>query len=180
MKLHLGCGDDRIEGFVNVDFDKAANPDQVADLNGTWPWDDNSVSYIITKHTAEHLDSTVSFLKEVCRVCKNNAIVEITVPYFACRTAFCDPTHKQFFSYSTLDNWDISLHDTYRTRYNVDIQYLIIEKKFSFLGNEYGLKKAINALVNPFVNLVPRVYERFISPFFPCTEIYYKFKVVKE
>lgn len=32
MKLNLGCGRDKIKGYVNCDISKSVNPDKVVDL----------------------------------------------------------------------------------------------------------------------------------------------------
>jgi hypothetical protein len=39
LKLNLGCGYTRMDGYVNVDVSAACNPDLVADLEEVpWPW----------------------------------------------------------------------------------------------------------------------------------------------
>ena len=189
MNLNLGCGQHKLPNCNNVDFNELTNPDEIADLNEVWPWKNNSVENVFTSHTIEHLDSTIHFIKEVYRVCKNNAIIEIRVPYFAGLTAFSDPTHRNFYGSRTFNNWDVNQQE-YRTNLGLEARFKIMKKKLSYIPNNVqkrgclNLKSntasLINIIVNPFVNLIPiGFYEKVIAPFFPCGEIYYKLKVVK-
>jgi hypothetical protein len=55
-KLHIGCGDIKLEGFINVDIRKTIATDIVSpawDINGIDP---GTVDIIYSRHTLEHLD----------------------------------------------------------------------------------------------------------------------------
>jgi ubiquinone/menaquinone biosynthesis C-methylase UbiE len=98
MKLNLGCGYNKLEGFVNVDSQSTCAPDQVVDLESIpWPYPDNSVEQIVMTHVLEHLgaDKQTFFgiMKELYRVCKPNATVHIIVPHPRHDTFIGDPTH---------------------------------------------------------------------------------------
>ena len=102
--LHLGCGNSKIQNTVSVDINSKANPDIVWDLNNVpWPIEDNKFDRTIALNVIEHLNDTLKLLKEIYRVSKNNAIINILVPHFSSGAAFVDPTHKSYFSYRTFD-----------------------------------------------------------------------------
>lgn len=96
MKLNLGCGNKKMEGYVNVDL--YGDPDVRVDLEQfPWPWADNSVDEIQLVHVLEHLGETktvfISVMKELYRVCKDGAKINIEVPHFKSDDFFNDPTH---------------------------------------------------------------------------------------
>jgi predicted SAM-dependent methyltransferase len=53
-KLHLGCGNNRLEGYVNIDWRKTRATDLVCDIKKL-PYPDGSISSIETYHVIEHL-----------------------------------------------------------------------------------------------------------------------------
>jgi predicted SAM-dependent methyltransferase len=54
MRLHLGCGKTRLEGYTNVDCVPGAAVDVVADVTRL-PFEDGSVESILAEHLIEHL-----------------------------------------------------------------------------------------------------------------------------
>ena len=66
MKLNIGAGDTKLEGFITFDYDKKASPDYIVDLErDRFPLEDNSVETVIAHHTLEHLgDGYFHCLKE--------------------------------------------------------------------------------------------------------------------
>ena len=104
VKLNMGCGRDIKVGYVNMDSAKLAGVDIIHDLDKfPWPFKDNYFEEVFASHVLEHLNDKIKPLEEIYRVCKNNAKVIIKVPIFPGTYAVCDPTHKQFFNYSTFD-----------------------------------------------------------------------------
>ncbi len=98
MRLNLGCGFRKYGGYVNVDSAAQCNPDVLWDLEGTpWPWEDDSVDGIRLEHTLEHLGETtrayLNIWKELYRVCKDGAVIEIIVPHWRHDYFYNDPTH---------------------------------------------------------------------------------------
>jgi hypothetical protein len=96
VKLNLGCGTNKAPGFVNVD--RAHGPDVVHDLEVfPWPWADSSVDEVRAHHVLEHLGATpalfIGVMKEMHRVCRNGAKVEIVVPHPRHDDFMNDPTH---------------------------------------------------------------------------------------
>ena len=98
MKLNLGCGYSRLDGWLNVDKFAACDPDRVVDLEQTpWPFEDGCADEILLSHVLEHLgaDPEVFFaiVKELYRVCRPGAEVRIHVPHPRHDDFINDPTH---------------------------------------------------------------------------------------
>ncbi len=96
LRLNLGCGMNRLDGFVNVD--RHGEPDLRHDLEVIpWPWPDDSVSEILLKHVLEHLgrDPNVylGIMKELYRVCQDGAFIQVIVPNHRYDYFFNHPTH---------------------------------------------------------------------------------------
>lgn len=83
MKLNIGCGYNKMEGFFNIDKAKEVNPDKVVDIEKGLPFEDNSVEYIYCKQVLQHVSPCkLSFvIDEIIRVSKNKAILELIVPF---------------------------------------------------------------------------------------------------
>jgi len=104
-KLNFGCGNKILEGWVNVDIQKARGIDKSFDFNKfPYPFKDNSFDYILVDNVLEHLDNPKKVLDELHRIAKKDAIIKIIVPYYHCRGAYNDITHKHFFSDVSFDN----------------------------------------------------------------------------
>lgn len=105
MRLNLGCGGKKLEGFVNVDSEPMTAPDVLCDLGAdVWPFEDNSVEHAIASHVLEHLDTKqlFHFMQQLYRVCKNEALVDIAVPHPRHDIFLNDPTHQRPVTVGTL------------------------------------------------------------------------------
>jgi predicted SAM-dependent methyltransferase len=82
IQLHLGCGPNLKEGWLNVDlFDSRA--DLQLDLRETWPFQDNSIARIYSEHVFEHFEFHVEaphFLREAFRVLEPGGEFDVVVP----------------------------------------------------------------------------------------------------
>lgn len=96
LRLNLGCGLNKLDGFVNVD--KHGAPDVRHDLEiFPWPWPESSVEEVVLNHVLEHLgaasDVFIGIMKELYRVCAAEALVRIAVPHPRHDHFLGDPTH---------------------------------------------------------------------------------------
>lgn len=98
LRLDLGCGGWKTEGFVGVDIYSGPGVDVVADLNRRFPFPDNSVDEIKAHDVLEHLKDNIHSMNEIWRICKPYAKVDIRVPSTDGRGAFQDPTHVSFWN----------------------------------------------------------------------------------
>lgn len=104
MKLNLGAGGIKIDGFVSCDYDPLAEPDYLFNLEkDPFPFEDNSVETIVAHHVFEHLgEGYFHCLKEIYRVCKHGAVINIRVPHHRHDFFADDPTHRRPITVSGL------------------------------------------------------------------------------
>ncbi len=98
MKLNLGCGQNRMDGYVNVDKFAACGPDLAWDLECLpWPFEDSSADEVVMRRVLEHLGGTVdgfsAIMQELYRVCTPGATVKLAVPHPRSESYAGDPTH---------------------------------------------------------------------------------------
>jgi len=79
VKLNLGCGPMKFEGWVNIDFDEAYEPDLVADI-AKLPMEDDSVDAIYAAHVLEHFHWKDPVLEEWHRVLRPGGVIVQVVP----------------------------------------------------------------------------------------------------
>ncbi|MEI6843440.1 MAG: methyltransferase domain-containing protein [bacterium] len=103
MKINLGSGKRRMEGYTNLDILPLENVDIVCDLNKGIPLEENSVDEVFANHFLEHIKNLPYMMEEIYRVCKDGAVVDIRCPYFKSNGAFKDPTHVVFITENTFD-----------------------------------------------------------------------------
>lgn len=96
LKLDLGCGTNKREGFVGVDSVKFPGVDVICDLRGKWPWENDSVDEVNCSHFVEHLTAMerVHFANELYRVLKKGGKCQIQIPCWSSCRAYGDPTHQ--------------------------------------------------------------------------------------
>ncbi|MBR9706739.1 class I SAM-dependent methyltransferase [Candidatus Pacearchaeota archaeon] len=129
MKLNFGCGSKAREGYVNVDIQEADWIDKSFNFEKTpYPFKENQFTYVISEQVLEHVGNLPAVFDELHRICKNNAIIEITVPYVGSKSAYFDLGHKSFFndkSFTSIcgnDNYDVSRSG--RQRFKIKNMYI--------------------------------------------------------
>jgi len=108
QRLHLGCGRDYREGWINIDSDPNVRADFHSDLEWDLPFDDNYIDEVYARHIIEHVRDDVKLFNEIYRICKNGAKILIDVPDASSEGAH-DWGHKSFwnirkFHYLNRDN----------------------------------------------------------------------------
>ena len=123
MKLNLGCGKSKLEGFIGVDvrqFD-GGSVEVVCNLGkDRWPFDDDSCDEAVCSHMLEHLAGRerIHFFNELWRVLRKGAKCQIVTPHWASTRAYGDVSHQwppvcEFFYYYLSASWrkDNAPHD---------------------------------------------------------------------
>lgn len=125
LKINLGCGLDRREGWLNVDKLHVKGADEIVDLfRFPWPWDDGMASEMYAGHLIEHiphdwkssddigktgacdwsrfrlyqdqqLDGFFVFFSEVWRVLAKDGTIMCVAPFGQSVRALQDPSHTR-------------------------------------------------------------------------------------
>jgi ubiquinone/menaquinone biosynthesis C-methylase UbiE len=97
MKINIGSGHNKIEGFISIDYDSHSNPDYQLNIEtDVLPFEDSVVETVVAHHILEHLgDGYFHALQEIYRVCKHGAIIDIRVPHPRHDAFLADPTHRR-------------------------------------------------------------------------------------
>ena len=88
--LHLGCGPNCFDGWLNTDLDPTSNCEVIIDASKKFPLPSNSMDIIYCEHLIEHLDwkGGIYCLRECFRVLRPNGILRISTPDFGRLTQF--------------------------------------------------------------------------------------------
>lgn len=105
MKIDLGCGTKKKEGFIGLDQFPMPGVDHVLQI-GTerWPFSDESIEEAYSNHFLEHLtnlngaNERIHFFNELHRVLRPGAKALVILPHWNSERYYGDPTHKEPFS----------------------------------------------------------------------------------
>ena len=84
MKLHLGCGDKHIDGYINIDCRYLPQVDEIQDVSILRKYKNESIEVIYASHVLEHFSrwDYMSVLNRWYELLKPNGILRIAVPDF--------------------------------------------------------------------------------------------------
>ena len=123
VKLDLGCGKKKQEGFIGLDIKDMPGVDIVCDVTKGISLQDNSVQFVIADNLMEHIgDEFLDVMNDIWRVCKPGSMVKLIVPGVHTSAAFQDPTHKRFFVIETFDYFNAE------------------HERWKLYGSTYGIK----------------------------------------
>lgn len=113
MKLDLGCGKNKKEGFIGCDQYAMEGVDKVFNIGQeVWPFENDSVDEIHASHFIEHLTQKerAHFMNEAYRVMKAGAKATVITPHWASNRAYGDITHQwpavsEMFFYYLKQEW---------------------------------------------------------------------------
>ena len=120
---------------------------------------------VYARNVLEHLDDLQPAMDEIWRVLAPDGRCVIEVPYFSSVSAFSDPTHKRFFTYTTFEHfaapaesgWQANRHTWFgRTRFEVTYRRLGFGRAHRLLGIAW------------IANRWPALYENLFAYWFPA------------
>lgn len=128
LKLHIGCGRQYKEGWINIDnnsLDNITKLDLKYDILKGIPFPNDSVDFIYNEHFFEHItvEEGQNFIKDCMRVLKKGGVLRIAMPDLdECVKAYCNPNgledDKEF-----LTKYGLGFIKTRAERLNVDFRY---------------------------------------------------------
>ena len=107
VRIELGCGATKCEGYIGVDRFELPGVDIVADLNAVFPFEDDTVDEIWACHSLEHLDNISHTFSEMYRICKHGSIIQILAPYYFTTLNISNFYHKSVWTEDTPRLFDI-------------------------------------------------------------------------
>lgn len=106
QKLFMACGEERREGFLHVDAFDSSNPDVVHAIEQTpWPFESDRFTEIVINHLSrvgKEIYQQKSILSEIYRVCAENAILTLNLPWIRHDSYWADPTNVRPYCPETL------------------------------------------------------------------------------
>lgn len=177
-KIDFGCGTSKKQGFIGVDIIQLPGVDVVHNLDQfPYPFEDNEIEEVWMDQVLEHLKEPMLVVEELYRICKNDAVIHIGVPYFRSLYAAIDPTHRNFFSVYWFSYFDPSHPFNARYQYSA--------AKFSIQGIEFDREwkqSKMGFLKKQLVNYAERNpvgYETRWSHILPLNSLTFHLKVIK-
>lgn len=142
-KIHLGSGDHRIDGWINVDFSPAMPVDLVADLTRAMPLRSDSIDLIHSEDFVEHVDEAAGnvVLRECFRVLRSGGVMRVLTPDLRALVNELyvrrDPRHLRWCS-AYLDSDDPCEAFNMHMRMGGDHRFIYDEEHLSSLLGEIG------------------------------------------
>ena len=132
MRLNLGCGQNPIEGWTNVDWIRGPGVDLVCNLEAEdVTQEPNMVDEIFASHLIEHIKNPLSLMEHLWWACKDGAKATFLCPYGSSDDADEDPTHvRRMF----VNSWSYFAQPTYwrgNTDYRGDWRPLSIQLRIA-------------------------------------------------
>lgn len=98
IRLDIGCGNSKQEGFVGMDIRPLPTVDIVHDMESIpWPLPDECVTVAVASHVVEHINPVkfgfINWMNELWRVMKPDGEVALALPHGYSPGYLQDPTH---------------------------------------------------------------------------------------
>ncbi len=177
INIELGCGQNKMPGYVGVDIVDLDGVDYVANFEEGLPFiPDTSVDRFYSRHVMEHISDFPNIQSEIYRSLKPGGEQEIIVPHFSSKYYYSDPTHKVAFGLYTMSY--MSSNSYYKRKvpnFYFDFQYELIHVHLGFRSSRFPIRNLVGKYIfEKLFNLsrgMQEVYETFFSGFISCTEI---------
>jgi len=126
-KLNLGCNQNILPGWINVDRYPFKGVDVITNLEEPWPWQDDSIQYIRAFDIVEHLKDPIHTMNEAWRVLGHGGIFEVWVPSTDGRGAFQDQTHVSFWNQNSFSYYSQKLNNGMYPQIKCDFRTKVLD-----------------------------------------------------
>jgi len=173
-KLNIGCGNNILPGWVNLDISALPGVDVACDIEKLpLPFPDEYFDEILCQDVLEHVDY-IPVLRDIHRIMKKGGALTIRVPHFTCKHNFMDPTHKKMFSINTFNFFVKDSFEQHGRGYYFDFAFSSCrEAKIIFEHN--SIVFLFNPIFEKLFNISPlmqKIYESTsLSRLFPACNI---------
>ena len=148
-QIDIGCGTNKLEGYVGLDYVAAPGVDHVLDLTkDRFPFPDATVCNVFSAHFFEHIEEPSHVLSEIGRVCTSGAHIQIITPYAFSDEAFVYG-HVSYLTELPWIHFCITHRDTHLAILNGRwllraINYVIPEAQADEIrANDFGISFAV-------------------------------------
>ena len=169
MKLNLGCGNKKMEGYVGVDRHRCEAAGVLCDVTRRLPFAEGSIDAVYMDNFIEHVLDIPALLAEVSRVCRPGARVVMTTPHYTSAASWRNPTHHHHLSWFSFDYVG---QPKYRHYLGQDLR--LVHRRLSFGGGVFGL------LGKLFFSISPSFWERKLGFVFRASTLRFELEVTKE
>ncbi len=152
MIYNFGCGDNRVEGAINVDINEKFKPDAIMNFLKPLPIESDTVDIIYFLHVVEHIKKTdhIGLFAEFHRILKPNGIICIAYPEFVkCAMNYINNYKGQ------RDFWEATIYGRQSTEFDFHVAlmdssrfgYFLKLSGFEILENRPELRESFNSIM---------------------------------
>jgi hypothetical protein len=179
-KLDIGCGRDKLPGAIGIDANPRSDADVIHDLDKRpWPFPDSSFDYVRAQDVLEHVNDFFGVMEEIFRICRDQATIEVRMPFMSSVNFATDPTHRRAGTSGTFDYFDRSTQ--LGQYFYSDAQFEVV--KFSYGRAYHGslgkLFRVLDKFLIPYCERNRASYEHYFAYIYPMHEISYILKAQK-
>jgi SAM-dependent methyltransferase len=178
--LDIGCGTNKVEGAIGMDFNPRTAADVIHDLDDLpYPFDDDSFDEVIGRHVIEHVQDPMAVMAELHRITRAGGMVKILVPHWTNPDWATDLTHRNHLnSYSFRNLTDEGAVFPFYT----DVRFRQRAARVSVLNlyKAMGFELLINLDHRfPGLRFFRKLWEHYLNAIVRGKEIYFELEVIK-